>query len=48
MIKVSCFIMILFKGVRVYIQNEQNERYFDKKKALIYPLTKGFIYKVLG
>lgn len=31
MIRVSCFMVILFKGIRVYIQNEQNERYFDKK-----------------
>jgi len=32
MIRVSCFMMILFKGVRVYIQNERNESYLDKKE----------------
>jgi hypothetical protein len=31
-IRVSCFMMILFKGVRVYIQNERNESYLDKKE----------------
>jgi hypothetical protein len=32
MIRVSCLMMILFLGVRVYIQNERNESYLDKKE----------------
>ena len=27
-------MMILFKGVRVYVINERNESYLDKKKGL--------------
>ena len=34
MIRVSCFLAILFLGVRVYIQIERIESYSDKKKGL--------------
>jgi hypothetical protein len=33
-IRVSCFLAILFLGVRVYIQNGRNGRNIDKKKGL--------------